>query len=253
MSTPVSHDPLVVNTQDGACWMRRAVTREGRGLYAVADAPACCPEYVMATLAELAEHGLASVAFALPMPVGPGPRVSELDRLRAQVAELLAERHSTNEWVDDAAEALRASKARIAELEALTPAAIQTCRKCGAGYTYGEPCSTCLFKARMAAESDGITRRIAPTQALRELLEDPHDNPLHHKHLVPRDLPEIAVPFAAESAVEPSGCRYCGIPARVHAQQWKASVGWHQWVLPTDAQIKARMLARRAARTGGAR
>ncbi|MFD7609651.1 hypothetical protein [Streptomyces sp. NPDC059828] len=41
-------------------------------------------------------------------------------------------------------------RARIAELEAVTPAAIQTCRKCGSGYTYGEPCSTCQFKSLMA-------------------------------------------------------------------------------------------------------
>lgn len=40
--------------------------------------------------------------------------------------------------------------ARVAELEALTPAAIQTCRVCGAGYDLGQPCSTCAFKAQMA-------------------------------------------------------------------------------------------------------
>lgn len=73
MSTPTTHDPLVVNTKDGAVWMRRAVTREGRGLYAVTDAPKCCPEFVMATLTELAEHGIAGSADALPMPVGPKP------------------------------------------------------------------------------------------------------------------------------------------------------------------------------------
>ncbi|MFF8716213.1 hypothetical protein ACF07T_32980 [Streptomyces sp. NPDC015184] len=43
-------------------------------------------------------------------------------------------------------------RARVAELEALTPAAIQTCRICGAGYDYGQPCSVCEFKKRMAAE-----------------------------------------------------------------------------------------------------
>ena len=35
--------------------------------------------------------------------------------------------------------------------------------------------------------ADGITRRIAPTQALRE---DPHDSPLHHSYRPGRDLPE---------------------------------------------------------------
>ena len=38
-----------------------------------------------------------------------------------------------------------------------------------------------------AAEADGITRRIAPTQALRE---DPHDSPLHHGYRLGRDLPQ---------------------------------------------------------------
>lgn len=41
---------------------------------------------------------------------------------------------------------------RVAELEALTPAPIQTCRSCGAGYTLGEPCSACQFR-RLTAEA----------------------------------------------------------------------------------------------------
>lgn len=40
--------------------------------------------------------------------------------------------------------------ARIAELEALTPAPIQTCQTCGAGYDYGQPCSTCTYKTLVA-------------------------------------------------------------------------------------------------------
>ncbi|MFF7142301.1 hypothetical protein ACFZB5_13765 [Streptomyces nodosus] len=46
------------------------------------------------------------------------------------------------------------AEARVAELEALKPAPIQTCRACGAGYTHGRPCSTCEFRARMAAETE---------------------------------------------------------------------------------------------------
>ncbi|MFH9823073.1 hypothetical protein [Streptomyces bobili] len=90
MIAPVTHDPLVVNTQDGTVWCRRAVTREGRGLYVLADAPQCCPEFVMATLADLAEHGLALVAFALPVPVGPVPPQprTEVERLAAEVVRL---------------------------------------------------------------------------------------------------------------------------------------------------------------------
>lgn len=51
---------------------------------------------------------------------------------------------------------------------------------------------------------------------------------------------------------EPSACRWCGIPKRSHFQQWKKPVGWHTWTHPLQEQIKARMLARRAARKGAA-
>jgi hypothetical protein len=83
MSAPTSHDPLVVTTKDGVSWLRRAVTQDGRGLYAVTDS--CkCPEYLMATLAELAEHGIAGQADAVPMPVGPGPLKPTVDADRAK-------------------------------------------------------------------------------------------------------------------------------------------------------------------------
>jgi hypothetical protein len=52
-----------------------------------------------------------------------------------------------------------------------------------------------------------------------------------------------------------NGCRHCGVPERstpdnprYHAQQWTEGVGWHGWTQPTQDQIKARMLARRADR-----
>lgn len=47
---------------------------------------------------------------------------------------------------------------------------------------------------------------------------------------------------------EPQGCRWCGIPELRHALQWTEAAGWHSWEQPTDVQVKARMLARRAAR-----
>lgn len=61
----------------------------------------------------------------------------------------------------------------------------------------------------LTARADGITRRIAPTQALqddvtpqvsklrgllagqRAVVEDPHDGPLHRDYLVSRELPEL--------------------------------------------------------------
>jgi hypothetical protein len=112
-------------------------------------------------------------------------------KLGTRVAELEAERHVTNEALSKAVE-------RLADLEALKPAMVQTCRKCGAGYTYGEPCSNCLFRAQMAAESakradasaDRLTRLLAPTQALREVPDGEHYTWVHHDHLKGHDLPE---------------------------------------------------------------
>lgn len=79
--------------------------------------------------------------------------------LLAEIDRLLAERHSTNESLSLAAETLRENRDRIAELEALTPARHQTCRVCGAGYVYGEPCAQCAFRARMAAEAQARVRQ----------------------------------------------------------------------------------------------
>lgn len=174
-TTPTTHDPLVVNTKDGVCWTRRTVTSGGIALYAP-EPVKTYPEFVMATLPELAEHGIVGSAFALPMPVAPEPQedpvaagrrldllalmderaasavspvlagvLDEAERLRAsrwdatkvvaqmeskllamhgeltrateRVAELEAERHSTNESLSEAAEQLRVNRDRITELE----------------------------------------------------------------------------------------------------------------------------------------
>jgi len=56
-----------------------------------------------------------------------------------------------------------------------------------------------------------------------------------------------------ESLIEPYGCTHCGIPRRMHGRRWNRRVGMHPWEFPTQEQIKARMLARRAARKAGAR
>jgi hypothetical protein len=96
---------MVVNTVDGTVWLRRAATRGGLALYAPQDV--CrCPEFVMATEAELAEHGITGSADVLPVPVGPPsfppPPRTELERLAAQVVEL---QETTAEADRDAARA----------------------------------------------------------------------------------------------------------------------------------------------------
>lgn len=105
MSAPTTSDPAAVTTKDGVSWLRRAVTQDGRGLYAV-DGSCQCPEYLLATLAELAENGIQGQADALPMPVGPQmppfPPASgafeeklrsDVARLQGLLAEAVAEKH----------------------------------------------------------------------------------------------------------------------------------------------------------------
>ncbi|WP_244308842.1 hypothetical protein [Streptomyces monomycini] len=53
--------------------------------------------------------------------------------------------------------------------------------------------------------------------------------------------PTIATP-------EPYACAWCGLPLP-HGRQYTEDVGMHGWVRPSDAQILARMKARRAARS----
>ncbi|MFJ6073641.1 hypothetical protein ACIQFU_22840 [Streptomyces sp. NPDC093065] len=80
--------PLVINTKDGACWTRRTVTSGGIALYALADV--CqCPEFVMATLDELAARGIAGSADVLPMPAGPAAKTGP--RSFALAGEVVAE------------------------------------------------------------------------------------------------------------------------------------------------------------------
>ena len=80
--------PESVRTTDGVVWTLRTVTSSGIALYAPQGV--CeCPSFVMATLAELAEHGIqpaelpAAVAAmgALPMKVGTEPQALSVERL----------------------------------------------------------------------------------------------------------------------------------------------------------------------------
>lgn len=86
--------PLVINLRDGSVWERRAATSSGLALYALAGSPSCCPPQVMATEAELAEHGIVGSADVLPVPAGPEPQALSVEQLRAElvVSEQRSER-----------------------------------------------------------------------------------------------------------------------------------------------------------------
>lgn len=72
--------PVVVNTTDGTVWTRREATRDGLALYAP-EKCAGCPEFVMATYAELEGHGVAGSADVLPMPMPVRPEPLSAERL----------------------------------------------------------------------------------------------------------------------------------------------------------------------------
>lgn len=223
--------PLVINLRDGSVWERRAMTAAGVALYALAGS--CnCPEYLMASESELAAQGIAGSADVLPMPVGPrtldvveeeltGASLSlwEEERgsarlrlalalasaqrgrreLRSQVAELKAERHSTNEALDDAVKALRARREDEPVepyVSRLLPPRDAVCARPGCGHRgedhhHGDTkcwanlprtrqpngawgavqiCYCEGFVAAPAVEvsADRLTAFFAPTQALRE-------------------------------------------------------------------------------------
>ena len=107
---PQTHDPLVVTTNDGTVWQRSGVTRSGHGLYAV-EGVTLCPEHVMATLAELAEHGIKPMSQPLaPQTEDVTPQVQKLRTLlagqRAATAGELAEQRHLVDPLDHALEAL---------------------------------------------------------------------------------------------------------------------------------------------------
>lgn len=54
--------------------------------------------------------------------------------------------------------------------------------------------------------------------------------------------------FPDGSPPDPSACRWCGQPQGTHGQWWRPGKGYHQYETPTQAQMKARMVARRNAR-----
>jgi hypothetical protein len=52
-----------------------------------------------------------------------------------------------------------------------------------------------------------------------------------------------------ERVSEPNGCAHCGEAKRSHGRRYISGVGGHAWERPSDEQVKARMLARRVARS----
>ncbi len=94
--------------------------------------------------------------------------------LRARIAELEAERHTTNEALSDAAEQLRVDRDRITELEQLLAAKDRPVDEDPIAYALTE-------KAELA---DKLTHTFA------SLREDVYESPLRHDYRVGHDLPK---------------------------------------------------------------
>jgi hypothetical protein len=211
--------PRVVNLTDGSVWERRAETRAGLALYAIEGAPKCCPPCVMATYAELEEHGIAGSADVLPMPVGSklqsrsvldrarealGARMAKddlrlvLENVIGYAAGLELERHETNEALDDAVRELRARQGGGC-----------SCPPAGRPHQVGCPLDGVPVAASSERPVNELTAAYMPVASLREddaapqveklrsllagqraVLEDPHDGPLAHTYRVGHDLPE---------------------------------------------------------------
>jgi hypothetical protein len=103
--------------------------------------------------------------------------------VRREVAALRAERHTTNEALDDAAEALRANRDLIAALksEASVPFAERAKRET----------SPARRRAWLLLAQAEDSERVYESLAAMTPVEDPHDSPLHHTYRVPRDLPQM--------------------------------------------------------------
>ncbi|WP_406000739.1 hypothetical protein [Streptomyces sp. NBC_00829] len=252
MSAPVSRDPLVVNTRDGSCWVRRAVTREGRGLYALEGAPACCPEYVLASLRELAEIGLRGMADALPMPVGT-PRCVE-DELAGVSLSLFEEEQVSARLrlaVKSAQRGRRVLRARVAELEAAS----------GDGSTRTVDEDPIVFAlTEEAAALPGFCRNVSPYgRRCDQPSEHDGDHAMAdgaggHFGWPATDVVRPEALHASSGAVieipaapvdGPNGCGRCGIAERRHGIQY-GDGGGHAFERPTQEQIKERMLRRRS-------
>lgn len=181
MSAPL-RDPLVVNTQDGCCWTRRAVNRQGRGLYALADVQGPVPELVLATITELAEHGLSSMTDCLPMPVGSQAPKSSGSYPPALPWAALMDHEDLTDFLDElAASAITHASCEVALAEVE--------RTCSTWRLIAEAQHAHNTAPGPDAVADGITRVIAPTQVLQERPGE-FEGVLHHAYKTPHDLPE---------------------------------------------------------------
>ncbi|WKD36561.1 hypothetical protein [Streptomyces xanthophaeus] len=118
---------------------------------------------------------------------------AELVRLTARVAELEAERHSTNEALSDAAEQVRRDRDRIAELETDLRTVVAN-RDAEIVAWLGKKSREYGTSNREARDKAEAVWRMADKLrrgAVRQPHEDGYVSPLHQDHTISHDLPEV--------------------------------------------------------------
>lgn len=164
--------PLVVNTRDGMCWTRRVVTSSGIALYAP-EGVCSCPSFVMATLEELAEHGIVGSADALPVPAGP-------ERQEYGPVFPWAALMDDEDFYDFRADVVAATAHRDRER------ALEEMEKVVSTWRL---IAEAQHAHNTAPGPDALTRTFASVQALRDP-EGEHYASVHHAYRTGRDLPE---------------------------------------------------------------
>ncbi|MER7738853.1 hypothetical protein ABTX34_11100 [Streptomyces sp. NPDC096538] len=135
---------------------------------------------------QLSAEELASQAASTLLGLGmlvPEGGAAELEKLRARVAELEAERHTTNEALSEAAEALRRQRDRIAQSEAQREALVERLR---AGQEW-----------RRGRTPELVSENYVSQSELRDI---------------------FGIPLAAPWAEDP--CHPCGCPKRFDRHAW---------------------------------
>lgn len=79
----------------------------------------------------------------------------EQQDLRAELDENTGVMQALRRQRDKAESETARLRAELEQARAIRPAEIQDCQVCGAGYTFGQPCQACAFKALMAAAGSG--------------------------------------------------------------------------------------------------
>ncbi|MFF8656760.1 hypothetical protein [Streptomyces huasconensis] len=223
--------PLVVNTSDGLCWTRRAVTRGGLPLYAP-EGVCSCPEFVMATLPELVEHGIVGSADVLPMPVGPQPSLAETLEKRTELLHIV---QATARRLRKEADGRKAYGARLKADNAHLTAVLHKSK------AYVRAVET-LLAERTPFAPHGQEATLLAIGWLRESLDDYRGRVDSAEAFARRTQARISALLVEPSDLQ--GCALCSASKDGHGVR-VAERFEHEWTRPTEALVRERQAMQR--------